>query len=176
MISHLELRKEESPDIAVFTHKRNMETVIVSLGSDLSSVRERFMLVCSCSPVFCMCITGKVVLYVPQIPLVCDLMLRVVVNWKFVGNVNGKRVFCFTQLVSCCSMITYLRLPFLVICPVLAFSTLHISDYLRFYWQIKLSPGLAYFMEQGPSWKTSWFSASPELPHVLWNLKVHYHI
>jgi ERCC4-related helicase len=45
MISHVELRKEESPDIAVFTHKRNMETVIVSLGSYLSSVRERFMLV-----------------------------------------------------------------------------------------------------------------------------------
>jgi ERCC4-related helicase len=46
MISHVELRKEESPDIAVFTHKRNMETVVVSLGTYLSSVRERFMLVC----------------------------------------------------------------------------------------------------------------------------------
>ena len=45
MISHLELRKEESPDIAVFTHKRNMETVVVSLGSYLLRVRERFMLV-----------------------------------------------------------------------------------------------------------------------------------
>jgi len=45
MISHVELRKEESPDIAIFTHKRNMETVIVSLGSHLSSVRERFMLI-----------------------------------------------------------------------------------------------------------------------------------
>lgn len=72
MISHLELRKEESPDIAVFTHKRNMETVIVSLGPYLSSVRERFMLVCLYSPVFCMHITTKVFLYVPQIPVVCD--------------------------------------------------------------------------------------------------------
>jgi len=72
MISHVELRKEESPDIAVFTHKRNMETVIVSLGSYLSSVRERFMLVLSYSPVFHILITAKVVLYVPQIPVVCD--------------------------------------------------------------------------------------------------------
>lgn len=72
MISHLELRKEESPDIAVFTHKRNMETVIVSLGSHLSSVRERFLLVCSYSPVFFTRIIAKVVLYVPHIPVVSD--------------------------------------------------------------------------------------------------------
>jgi ERCC4-related helicase len=71
MISHMELRKEESSDIAVFTHKRNMETVIVSLGPYLSSVRERFVLVCWYS-MFYMCITAKVFLYVPQIPVVCD--------------------------------------------------------------------------------------------------------
>jgi ERCC4-related helicase len=70
MISHLELRKEESPDIAVFTHKRNMETVVVSLGPYLSGVRERFMLVCSYSPVFCVHITAEVLLYVPQVPIV----------------------------------------------------------------------------------------------------------
>jgi ERCC4-related helicase len=46
MISHVELRNEESPDIAVFTHKRSLETVVVSLGTYLSSVKERFMLVC----------------------------------------------------------------------------------------------------------------------------------
>jgi ERCC4-related helicase len=72
MISHLELRKEESPDIAVFTHKRSMETVIVTLGSYLSSVRECFLLVRSYSPVFYTRITAKVVLYVPHIPVVCD--------------------------------------------------------------------------------------------------------
>ena len=27
-----------------------------------------------------------------------------------------------------------------------------------------------------PSWETNWFSASQEIPHVLRNLKVHYHI
>jgi len=45
LISHVELRNEESPDIAVFTHKRNVETVVVSLGTYQSNVRERFMLV-----------------------------------------------------------------------------------------------------------------------------------
>jgi ERCC4-related helicase len=47
MISHMELRNEDSPDVTVFTHKRNVDTVVVSLGTYLSSVRERFMLVCS---------------------------------------------------------------------------------------------------------------------------------
>jgi hypothetical protein len=31
-------------------------------------------------------------------------------------------------------------------------------------------------MEQSPSWETNWFSASQEIPCILWNLKVHYHI
>jgi ERCC4-related helicase len=45
MISHVELRNEDSPDVTVFTHKRNVETVVVSLGTYLLSVRDRFMLV-----------------------------------------------------------------------------------------------------------------------------------
>jgi len=31
-------------------------------------------------------------------------------------------------------------------------------------------------MKQRPSWEANWFSASQEIPRVLWNLKVHYHI
>ena len=31
-------------------------------------------------------------------------------------------------------------------------------------------------MEQSSSWGTNWFSASQEIPHILWNPKVHYHI
>jgi ERCC4-related helicase len=54
MISHVELRNEESPDVAVFTHKRNVETIVVSLGTYLSSIQERFMLVCWYCPVLYM--------------------------------------------------------------------------------------------------------------------------
>jgi len=35
---------------------------------------------------------------------------------------------------------------------------------------------LTYSMEQSPSWEGNWFAASQEIPHILWNPKVHYHI
>ena len=31
-------------------------------------------------------------------------------------------------------------------------------------------------MEQSPSWEANWFSASQEIPRILWNLRVHYYI
>ena len=33
---------------------------------------------------------------------------------------------------------------------------------------------LTYSMEQSPSWEANRFSASQEIPRILWNLKVHY--
>jgi hypothetical protein len=35
---------------------------------------------------------------------------------------------------------------------------------------------LTYFMEQSPSWEANRFSASQEIPRILWNPKVHYRI
>ena len=33
---------------------------------------------------------------------------------------------------------------------------------------------LTYSMEQSPSWAANWFSATQEIPCILWNPKVHY--
>ena len=35
---------------------------------------------------------------------------------------------------------------------------------------------LTYCMEQSPSWEANRFPASQEIPHILWNPKVHYRI
>jgi len=35
---------------------------------------------------------------------------------------------------------------------------------------------LTHSMEQSPSWEANWFSASQEIPRILWNPKVHYRI
>ena len=33
---------------------------------------------------------------------------------------------------------------------------------------------MSYSMVQSPSWEANWFAASQEIPHILWNPKVHY--
>jgi hypothetical protein len=43
--------------------------------------------------------------------------------------------------------------------------------YSRLGWSL-----LTYSMEQSPSWESNQFSANEEIPHILWNPKVHYHV
>jgi len=38
-------------------------------------------------------------------------------------------------------------------------------------WQL-----LTYSMEQSPSWVANWSASSQEIPHIIWNPKVHYRI
>ena len=35
---------------------------------------------------------------------------------------------------------------------------------------------LTYSMERSPSWEANWSAASQEIPHILWNPKVHFRI
>ena len=41
---------------------------------------------------------------------------------------------------------------------------------------LKLIYLLTYSMEHSPSSEGNWFAASQEIPRILWNPKVHYHI
>jgi len=47
LISKIELRNEESPDIVPYTHSRNIEKVIVPLGPDITQVRDQFLIILS---------------------------------------------------------------------------------------------------------------------------------
>ncbi|XP_076064312.1 FA complementation group M isoform X3 [Oratosquilla oratoria] len=42
-ISHIELRSEDSPDIAPYTHARNIEKIVVDLGTELKRIKEYYL-------------------------------------------------------------------------------------------------------------------------------------
>ena len=46
LISHMELRSEESPDIKPYTHSRLVEKVVVSLGEDIAKIKTAYLRVC----------------------------------------------------------------------------------------------------------------------------------
>lgn len=48
LISHIELRSEESPDIQAHSHQRNVEKVVVPLGDVLSAYQARYLEVGTC--------------------------------------------------------------------------------------------------------------------------------
>ena len=43
MISHIELRTEQSPDIQPYTHERKVEKNVVPLGEELGAVKEKYL-------------------------------------------------------------------------------------------------------------------------------------
>lgn len=43
LISHIELRSDESPDIRPYSHQRNVEKVVVPLGEILSAHQTRYL-------------------------------------------------------------------------------------------------------------------------------------
>lgn len=47
LISHIELRTEDSADVVPYTFKKNMETVVVPIGGKLTEIRDRYIQVYS---------------------------------------------------------------------------------------------------------------------------------
>ena len=43
LVSHIELRTEDSIDIKPYTHERKVEKVVVPLGEELSSIKEQYI-------------------------------------------------------------------------------------------------------------------------------------
>ena len=43
LISQVELRSEESPDIKPYTHSRTMEKIVVPLGDDISRIKGKYL-------------------------------------------------------------------------------------------------------------------------------------
>ncbi len=42
LIAHVELRDEESPDIRPYQHERKVEKIVVKLGPELTSIRDKY--------------------------------------------------------------------------------------------------------------------------------------
>lgn len=46
LISHIEIRTEESPDIKPYSHERKVDKIVVPLGDELTSVKKKYVQVC----------------------------------------------------------------------------------------------------------------------------------
>ena len=52
LISHVELRSEDSPDIQPYTHDRKVDKYVVPLGDDIVRVKNAYLKVCKLSLTF----------------------------------------------------------------------------------------------------------------------------
>jgi hypothetical protein len=89
-----------------------------------------------------------------------------VISLKSIQKRNELSVVCF----SCLSVLQGLTSPkrsfwFYVITYLFTYLLTYLLNYLP-----------TYFMEQSPSWEAIRFSASQEIPRILWNPNVNYHI
>ena len=88
------------------------------------------------------------------------------------------------------TIISHSRPPLLAIYAILSLTTpSHLTNYIssmftkanrvsscRFLFILPHTYLVTYSVEQSPSWEANRFSANQEIPHILWNPKVHYHI
>jgi hypothetical protein len=70
----------------------------------------------------------------------------------------------YLLLTSDLLLLTYLLLTYVLISYLISY----LITYLLYL--------LTHSMEKSPSWEANSFSASQEIPHILWNPKVHYRI
>jgi len=70
----------------------------------------------------------------------------------------------------------FLSIRMVSLCISLCFFCLYWPCYGPIAHQRNPTRYFTYSMLQSPSWEANRFSASQEIPHILWNTKVHYHI
>ena len=70
LISRLEVRSEECPDVTPYTHGRQLEKVVVPLGDQLKAVRDKYMQVRDVSKTTCSVSCVRV-----SVQLVCGYFL-----------------------------------------------------------------------------------------------------
>lgn len=59
LISHIELRSEESPDIQAHSHQRSLEKVVVPLGESLTAYQTRYVQVGNSEDLILACFSRK---------------------------------------------------------------------------------------------------------------------